>query len=106
MTVPSWTLRQLAEVLGADLRTSDPGRVVRRMATDSRTTQTEPALFWALSTPSGDGHRHLAEALERGCVAAVVSASGWADHAVPGLDVLVVADVWEALYRLAAAHRA
>ncbi|MEY4460853.1 MAG: hypothetical protein RL429_842 [Bacteroidota bacterium] len=106
MTVPSWTLGQLAEVLGAELRTSDSGRVVRRMATDSRTTQTEPALFWALSTPSGDGHRHLAEALERGCVAAVVSASGWADHAVPGLDVLVVADVWEALYRLAAAHRA
>ncbi|MGA1380771.1 MAG: alanine racemase [Schleiferiaceae bacterium] len=104
MNAPSWTLQQLSVLLGAELRAAQPQRIVRRMATDSRTTQTEPALFWALSTPSGDGHRHLAEAAERGCVAAVVSASAWAD--VSGLDVLVVADVWEALYRLAAAHRA
>jgi UDP-N-acetylmuramyl pentapeptide synthase len=106
MNAPSWTLRRLAEVLGAELHTSNPERVLRRMATDSRTTQTEPALFWALTTSSGDGHKHLAEAAERGCAAAVVSATGWAAHAVAGLDVLVVDDVWKALYRLAEVHRA
>ena len=59
MNAPSWTLQQLSVLLGAELRAAQPQRIVRRMATDSRTTQTEPALFWALSTPSGDGHRHL-----------------------------------------------
>lgn len=106
MTAPSWTLRQLAEVLQAELRAANPDAWVRRMATDSRTTQTEPALFWALTTPSGDGHRHLAEAAERGCVAAVVARTSWAEHAVPGLDVLLVDDVWAALFALARSHRA
>ena len=106
VTAPSWTLRQLAEVLQAELRSTNPDSWVRRMATDSRTTQTEPALFWALTTPSGDGHRHLAEAVERGCVAAVVARKSWAEHAVPNLDVLLVDDVWAALFTLAEAHRA
>ncbi len=106
MTAPSWTLRQLAEVLQAELRAANPDAWVRRMATDSRTTQTEPALFWALTTPSGDGHRHLAEAAERGCVAAVVARASWAEHAAPGLDVLLVDDVWAALFALARYHRA
>ena len=106
VTAPSWTLRQLAEVLQAELRSTNPDSWVRRMATDSRTTQTEPALFWALTTPSGDGHRHLAEAVERGCVAAVVARKSWAEHAVPNLDVLLVDDVWAALFALAKAHRA
>lgn len=99
-------MAELAVLLGAELRAEHPNERVRRMATDSRTTQTEPALFWALATPSGDGHRHLAEARERGCVAAVVTAQGWLDHAVPGLDVVVVQDVWQALMALAASHRA
>lgn len=106
MTAPSWTLRQLAEVLQAELRAAKPDAWVRRMATDSRTTQTEPALFWALTTPSGDGHRHLAEAAERGCVAAVVARTSWAEHTEPGLDVLLVDDVWAALFTLARSHRA
>ncbi len=106
MTPAQWTLAQLASLIGAKLHSTQPDRIVRRMASDSRTMQTEPALFWALTTASGDGHRHLEEALERGCLAAVVSTQGWADHPVAGLDVLVVDDVWSALYLLAAAHRA
>ena len=106
MTPAQWTLAQLASLIGAKLHSTQPDRIVRRMASDSRTMQTEPALFWALTTASGDGHRHLEEALERGCLAAVVSTQGWADHPVAGLDVLVVDDVWTALYLLAAAHRA
>lgn len=106
MTPAQWSLAQLASLIGAKLHSTQPDRIVRRMASDSRTMQTEPALFWALRTASGDGHRHLEEALERGCLAAVVSVQGWADHPVAGLDVLVVDDVWSALYLLAAAHRA
>ena len=106
MTPPRWTLTQIAALIGAEPSSGLPDLVVRRMATDSRTTQTDPALFWALSTPSGDGHRHLAEAKARGCVAAVATAEGWAQHAVEGMQVLLVDDVWEALFRFAAAHRA
>ena len=106
MTAPRWTLPQVAALIGADPAVAMPNLELSRMATDSRTTQTEPALFWALSTPSGDGHRHLAEAKERGCVAAVVTAEGWANAKNTGLVPLVVDDVWAALYRLAAAHRA
>lgn len=106
MTQPSWTLSQIAALIGAEPNSILSDSVVRRMATDSRTTQTDPALFWALTTASGDGHRHLAEAKERGCVAAVVTASGWQEHSVDGMHVLVVSDVWEALFRFAAAHRA
>jgi alanine racemase len=104
MTVPRWTLSHLAALIEAKSTCADVE--VRRMATDSRTTQTEPALFWALTTPSGDGHRHLAEAFERGCVAAVVTPEGWERHGVEGMQALVVDDVWDALFRLAAAHRA
>ena len=106
MTAPRWTLSHVAALIGADFAASMPNLELSRMATDSRTTQTEPALFWALTTPSGDGHRHLAEANERGCVAAVGTAEGSAQYAVEGMHVLVVDDVWEALFRFAAAHRA
>jgi alanine racemase len=106
MTAPRWTLSHVAALIGADFDASMPNLELSRMATDSRTTQTEPALFWALTTPSGDGHRHLKEAFERGCVAAVVTAEGWVNVKGTGLIPLVVDDVWAALYRLAAAHRA
>jgi Alr-MurF fusion protein len=106
VTAPRWTLSQVASLIGAEPISAPHDRELSRMATDSRTTQTEPALFWALTTPSGDGHRHLAEAAERGCVAAVVTAGGWASSKVTGMVPLVVDDVWAALYRMAAAHRA
>lgn len=106
MTAPRWTLSHVAALIGAEFAASMPNLELSRMATDSRTTQTEPALFWALTSPSGDGHRHLTEAKERGCVAAVGTAEGSAQYAVEGMHVLVVDDVWEALFRFAAAHRA
>ena len=106
MTAPRWTLSHVAALIGAEFAAAMPNLELSRMATDSRTTQTEPALFWALTTPSGDGHRHLAEAKERGCVAAVGTSKGSAQYAVEGMHVLVVDDVWEALFRFAAAHRA
>jgi Alr-MurF fusion protein len=106
MTAPRWTLSHVAALIGADFAAAMPNLELSRMATDSRTTQTEPALFWALTTPSGDGHRHLNEAFERGCVAAVGTAEGSAQYAVEGMHVLVVDDVWKALFRFAAAHRA
>jgi len=54
MTPAQWSLAQLASLIGAKLHSTQPDRIVRRMASDSRTMQTEPALFWALTTASGD----------------------------------------------------
>jgi len=101
-----WTITQVAGAVGA--RTGeglDPLARVAGVSIDSRTVRAGE-LFIAIHGPRHDGHDHVAGALERGALAALVSESqlGRYTEAVRG-RCLAVADTFVALKGLARAVR-
>jgi UDP-N-acetylmuramoyl-tripeptide--D-alanyl-D-alanine ligase len=102
-----WTLLQISEpmlaVLGSGLNALAR---VAGVSIDSRTIRTGE-LFIAIHGPRHDGHDHVAAALERGALAAVVAESR-ASHLPDTLrgSCLVVDDTLRALHRLATAVNA
>jgi UDP-N-acetylmuramoyl-tripeptide--D-alanyl-D-alanine ligase len=102
-----WTLKQVAEPLVAALGTGlDPLARVAGVSIDSRTVRAGE-LFIAIHGPRHDGHDHLAGALERGALAAVVAESR--SRKFPEAlrsHCLVVDDTLLALHQLASAVRA
>ncbi len=78
---------------------------IARIATDSR--QVSPGdLFWALRGERADGHDFIAEALRRGAVGAVVNRAWREQQRRSARQCIVVPDTWQALWDLAAWHRA
>jgi len=101
-----WTLLQISEPMLADVGTElDAMARVAGYSIDSRTIRAGE-LFFAIHGPRHDGHDHVAAALGRGAVAAVVSASRAQrfEHALRGF-CLVVDDTLLALHQLAQAMR-
>ncbi|MEN6602347.1 MAG: UDP-N-acetylmuramoyl-tripeptide--D-alanyl-D-alanine ligase [Bryobacteraceae bacterium] len=90
-------LAEIAHVLGVTPPAVDA--VVEGWSTDTRTLA-RGDLFFALRGPNHDGHQHLAQAFERGAVAAVVDR----DADAPG-PLLRVADSLGALQDLARGAR-
>jgi UDP-N-acetylmuramoyl-tripeptide--D-alanyl-D-alanine ligase len=89
-----FSLRAVADALGVSLP-SNPDAMVTGWSVDSRTLQPGD-LFFALRGPVNDGHAHVAEAFEKGAVAAVVEETvGFEGR------VLRVGDTLRALQRLA-----
>lgn len=98
-----YPLDLLARVLHAQLRGSGAGRVVR-VCTDSR--QVQPGdLFIALTGENFDGHRFVADVLQRGAVAVVVNPQRMEGQRLSAGTLLEVPDPLLALGRLAAWHR-
>jgi len=101
-----WTLLQISEPMLAALGTGlDPLARVAGVSIDSRTIRAGE-LFFAVHGPRHDGHDHVAAALERGALAAVVVESralGFAESLRN--RCLVVDDTLRALHRLATAVR-
>src|SRR5258708_6582550 len=101
-----WTLLQISEPMLAALGARvDPVARVADVSIDSRTIRAGE-LFFAIHGPRHDGHDHVAAALERGAVAAVVAESrsrGFAESVRN--RCLVVEDTFVALHRLATAMR-
>lgn len=97
ITLSEYTLSNVAQVLGAEFSGKD--RQFSAVSTDSR--KIEPGqLFIALKGPNFDGHDHVAKALEKGAVAAVV------DHQVDApVTQFQVKDTRIALGQLAKARR-
>jgi UDP-N-acetylmuramoyl-tripeptide--D-alanyl-D-alanine ligase len=101
-----WTLKQVADAVGGRTR---PGvDAVARLAgvsIDSRTVS-HGELFIAIHGPRHDGHDHLASALERGALAAMVAEEqlsrypGWIQD-----RCITVADTFLALHQFARAVR-
>ena len=79
------------------------GETIIGVSTDSRTMQ-EGELFVALRGENFDGHKFLADAFARGCVAAVVESNAKVD-AVQTMPLLVVHDTTLALGELARYYR-
>lgn len=95
-----WRLGELAAAAGGELRGGDPETRVERVHTDTRTLRPGD-VFVALVGPRHDGHDHLAEAADRGAVAAVVHRT----ERLPALPAIVVDDTLRALGRLGAEAR-
>src|SRR5947209_7519024 len=101
-----WTLLQISEPMLADIGAElDAMARVAGYSIDSRTIGAGE-LFFAIHGPRHDGHDHVAAALERGALAAVVAksrAGGFAES-LRNRSV-VVDDTLIALHRLATAMR-
>jgi UDP-N-acetylmuramoyl-tripeptide--D-alanyl-D-alanine ligase len=101
-----WTIAQVAGVLAARTGTGlDPVARLAGVSIDSRTVRSGE-LFVAIYGPRHDGHDHVASALERGAVAALVAAEkvdGYPDTLRQ--KCLVVGDTFLALKQLARAVR-
>ncbi len=102
----SYTLAEVAEITGGRLA-GQAGAMVRFLLIDSRRLLLPAeSLFFALRSKQDDGHRYIGELIQKGVRAFVV------DH-VPDavktssreVSFIVVADVLDALQKLAAAHR-
>src|SRR5229473_1488071 len=100
-----WTITQVADALG-----TRPGAGLNALARvagvsiDSRAIRAGE-LFIAIHGPRHDGHDHVASALERGAIAAVVAEAQLPRYADAVRDrCIVVGDTFEALKQLA--HRA
>src|SRR2546427_2989215 len=101
-----WTIAQVAGALGTRPGAGlDALARVAGVSIDSRTIR-DGELFIAIHGPRHDGHDHVAAALERGALAAVVAESR-ARHLPDALrgSCLVVDDTLRALHRLATAVR-
>ena len=84
-----------------------PDALIDVLLTDSRSlTYPERTLFFALTTPSGDGHRYVAELYRRGVRNFVVRhRPDTADACYTDANFFVVPDVRAALQQLARTHR-
>ena len=101
-----WTIAQVADALGTRPGSGlNPLARVAGVSIDSRTIRAGE-LFIAIHGPSHDGHDHVASALERGAIAAVVAETQLSRYAEPvGTRCLTVGDTFEALKQLARAVR-
>src|SRR5258705_7761692 len=101
-----WTLLQISEpMLAAPGARVDPVARVAGVSIDSRTIRAGE-LFFAIHGPRHDGHDHVAAALERGALAAVVAESRGRELAQSlRTRCLAVDDTLRALHRLASAVR-
>ena len=101
-----WTIAQVAGALGTRPGAGlDALARVAGVSIDSRTIRAGE-LFIAIHGPRHDGHDHVASALERGAIAAVVAAAHLPKYAGWISDrCIAVADTFEALKQLARAVR-
>ncbi len=93
----SWTLGELARLVGGELMGAEPATTVSGASIDSRNVH-GGELFVALAGERTDGHDHAAEAIAAGAVAALVARPIAGPH-------LLVSDPAAALTAWAAAHR-
>ena len=99
-----WTLGQLAEWLNVILPTkwqAQADLAVAQMVTDSRAIMPGD-VYIAIEGTRFDGHRFIAQAIEQGAVACIISNKNYAKQTVP---CLLVSDTTRALGRLGQAHR-
>jgi len=94
-----WTLKTLAEAAEGRLVGASPESAVGGISIDTRTLQPGD-VFFAIKGVAMDGHRFVADALEKGAAAAVVS------EGEPARAIHVAGDVLAAMERVAVAARA
>ncbi|WP_025898440.1 UDP-N-acetylmuramoyl-tripeptide--D-alanyl-D-alanine ligase [Sneathiella glossodoripedis] len=98
--LPLWTAEEVAQAIGVDVH--DQQWQATGVSIDSRTVE-KGDLFIAIVGPANDGHDYVANALERGAVAAIVSSS--VSDCPEGANLLFVADTQVAMEKLGVAAR-
>ncbi|MDE6078542.1 MAG: alanine racemase [Duncaniella sp.] len=106
MFTRSLSLGRIAEIITPAARPLHADRVIRHLLVDSRSLLS-PAdtLFFALTTPSGDGHNYIRHLYDRGVRSFVTGRLPDDAAAMAEADFLVVADPLEALQALGHACR-
>jgi UDP-N-acetylmuramoyl-tripeptide--D-alanyl-D-alanine ligase len=97
------SLATLAELAGAKVIRGNGERVAFGVSIDSRSIK-PGELFVAIRGPKNDGHDHLAEAAERGAIAAMVQKQEVGKVSV-GFSILFVPDTQKALQQMARGYR-
>jgi alanine racemase len=104
MASGTYAMSDLAQAAGAELLGRHDANI-RHLLTDSRRLIFPlETVFFALKTPSNDGHRYIAKLYQQGVRAFVVNAYFDASE-MPQAAFLVVDDVLQALQKIAAYHR-
>src|SRR6202011_3461413 len=101
-----WTIAQMAAAVGSKPGGAlDPVARLAGVSIDSRTVRSGE-LFIAIHGPRHDGHDHVAAALERGALAALVAESRLGQYPAAVRErCITVADTFAALKQLARAVR-
>jgi UDP-N-acetylmuramoyl-tripeptide--D-alanyl-D-alanine ligase len=101
-----WTIAQVAGAVGSRPGPGlDPMARVAGVSIDSRTVRAGE-LFVAIHGPRHDGHDHVAAALDRGALAAIVAESQFGRYSdALGSRCIAVADTFQALKQFASAVR-
>ena len=104
MSETGFSFSEIAEITGGSLSGDYTDGRVEELLTDSRKLSTSlHTLFFALVTPSNDGHKYIADLYNRGLRHFVVSTLP--TDAFPGAGFICVSNTLEALQKVAARHR-
>lgn len=106
MAHASYSLQQLAEVLGVDCRVGNEGAsAISFLITDSRkVVDPEHSLFFAIKGERHDGHKYIADLYAQGVRNFVISDESVAEQ-VPQANFILVMSPLQAMQQLAAWHR-
>ena len=102
-----YSISDISRIIGTDNLLKQPESKIERLLTDSRSlTYPDETLFFAITTPSGDGHKYVRELYDAGVRNFVVSHIPAEMKDVDDANFIQVASVIDALHRLAGHHRA
>ena len=105
-TIMHYTIEKIATLIGAQIQGAPLNNdVIDWLLTDSRSLAfPESSLFFALRTPTGDGHKYIPDLYRRGMRHFVVETTSTVEL-LPGMSLLKVKSPLLALQRLAERHR-
>lgn len=98
------TIKQIADMCGANWNGNNAGLLVSGVTTDSRRAEAGQ-LFVPLAGEQFDGHDYAEQAINNGAVAALWQKGREVPEALADVPLLLVGDTLVALQRLAAAYR-
>lgn len=106
--MPILSASQISKVINGELHSSvsDPDRSISSISIDSRNLfDPESSLFFALKSERNDGHRYLADLIQKGVRVFVISDYSYELKKNDQCSFIVVPDTLQALQKLAAWHR-
>lgn len=100
-----YSISEIASIIGA-ASPAHTGETITTLLTDSRSLlESDGTLFFALRTPSGDGHKYIKSLYDRGVRNFVVEEIPTECRELSGANILKVESSLKALQTLAAHHR-
>lgn len=101
-----YKISDIARILGCESGIKTPDSIIGRLLTDSRSlTYPSETLFFAIHTPTGDGHQYVRQLYDRGVRNFAVEHLPADISAMPEANFLVTQSTVDALQTLARHHR-